>query len=202
MLLAAVVLFFVSYWLVSKAEADRWQRYIRSKVETALSARSGTALGAAAFLAVYREGFETILFYQALFTSAPAGDTMVSAGLLAGTVLLGVAYVAFQRIQSRVPMRAFFLGTGAFLYVMAIVFAGRGVAELQEAGTVSFTPVAWMPRVETLGIFPTVESLAAQGVFVGLLVFALVVTFARRPAAPAIEAPAEKPSVAREASHG
>jgi high-affinity iron transporter len=202
MLLAAVVLFFVSYWLVSKAEADRWQRYIRGKVESALSARSGMALGAAAFLAVYREGFETILFYQALFASAPAGDTMVPAGLVAGTLLLMVVYAGFQRVQSRVPMRAFFLGTGVFLYAMAIVFAGRGIAELQEAGLVSFTPVGWVPRVDVLGIFPTVESLAAQGVFVVLLLVAIAVTFARRSAAPAEERPSEKPSVAREATHG
>ena len=202
MLLAAVVLFCVSYWLVSKAEADRWQRYIRGKVESALNARSGMALGAAAFLAVYREGFETILFYQALFAAAPEGDAMVPAGLLVGSLLLVVVYAGFQRIQSRVPMRAFFLGTGVFLYAMAIVFAGRGIAELQEAGLVSFTPVAWVPRVDVLGIFPTVESLAAQGVFLVLLLVAVAVTLTRRSAGPVEERPGEKRSVAREATHG
>ena len=183
MLLAAVVLFWVSYWLVSKAEADRWQRYIRGKVQGALTARSHTALGTAAFLAVYREGFETILFYQALFASTPAGDVMVPAGLVAGLALLAMVYVGFEKIGLRVPMGAFFVWTGGFLYAMAVVFAGRGVAELQEAGLVSLTPVSGAPRVEALGIFPTVESLAAQGIFLVLLAYAIGVTVARRRSA-------------------
>ncbi|MGH7895996.1 MAG: FTR1 family protein [Candidatus Binatia bacterium] len=185
MLLAAVVLFWVSYWLVSKAEADRWQRYIRGKVQNALSAGSGAALAAAAFLAVYREGFETILFYQALFASAPAGDVMVPAGLAAGLVLLAIVYAGLERVGLRIPLRAFFLATGGLLYAMAVVFAGRGITELQEAGLVPLTPVAWAPRVEVLGIFPTVESLTAQGVFVVLLLYAIVVTLRRRALARA-----------------
>lgn len=193
MLLAAVVLFWVSYWLVSKAEAERWQRYIQGKVEGALAAGSGLTLAAAAFLAVYREGFETILFYQALFATAPAGDVMVTAGLMAGLVVLGFLWAGLARLGVRVPMRAFFLGTGAFLYAMAIVFAGRGVAELQEAALVSLTPVLWAPRIEALGVFPTVETLVAQGVFVGLLLYAVGVTVARgrtlRAAALAAGAP-------------
>ena len=180
MLLAAVVLFWVSYWLISKAEADRWQRYIRGKVQGALTARSHTALGAAAFLAVYREGFETILFYQALFASTPTGDVMVPAGLVAGLVLLAMVYVGFEKIGLRIPIGAFFVGTGGFLYAMAVVFAGRGIAELQEAGLVSLTPVSWAPRIEALGVFPTVESLVAQGIFLALLVYAIGVTVVRR----------------------
>src|SRR5262249_31927761 len=93
MLLASGVLFFVSYWIISKAEADRWQRYIRGKVGRAAAAGKGTALAAAAFLAVYREGFETVLFYQALVGSAPAGDLMVPAGLVAGLALLALVYL-------------------------------------------------------------------------------------------------------------
>ncbi|HXJ34790.1 MAG TPA: FTR1 family protein [Candidatus Eisenbacteria bacterium] len=198
MLLAAVVLFWVSYWLISKSEADRWQRYIRSKVQSAINTQSGTALAAAAFLAVYREGFETILFYQALFASAPAGDLMVPAGLVAGIVLLAVVYAGLERVGLRVPMGTFFLATGGFLYAMAIVFAGRGIAELQEAGLVPLTPVAWAPRVEVLGIFPTVESLVAQGVFVVLLAYAVVVTLRRRLQAQSLRQ-AEEPTAPRAA---
>ena len=198
MLLAAVVLFWVSYWLVSKAEADRWQRYIRGRVQGALTTGNRTALAAAAFLAVYREGFETILFYQALFASAPPGDVMLPAGLLAGLVLLAIVYAGLERVGLRIPMAKFFLVTGAFLYAMAIVFAGRGVAELQEAGLVPFTPVSWAPRLETLGIFPTVETLAAQGLFLLLLVYAIGVTVARRRAGRAqVDAPPEPRKVAQ-----
>ncbi len=199
MLLAAVVLFWVSYWLVSKSEADRWQRYIRGRVQGALTAGSTTALATAAFLAVYREGFETILFYQALFASAPPGDVMLPAGLVAGLVLLAIVYVGLERIGLRIPIAKFFLVTGAFLYAMAIVFAGRGIAELQEAGLVPLTPIGWAPRIEPLGVYPSVESLLAQGVFVGLLGYAIAVTWTRRRArlAAGVDAPRTPRNVAR-----
>ncbi len=201
MLLAAVVLFWVSYWLISKAEADRWQRYIRGKVQGALTGGNRGALATAAFLAVYREGFETILFYQALFASAPSGDVMVPAGLVAGLVALAIVYVGLERIGLRVPMHAFFVWTGGFLYAMAVVFAGRGVAELQEAGLLPLTPVGWAPRIETLGIFPTVETLVAQGVFLVLLLYAVGVTMARRRATRAAT-PEAAPSPPRKAAQG
>jgi high-affinity iron transporter len=178
-----VVLFWVSYWIISKAEAERWQRYIRGKVEGALAAGSGTALAAAAFLAVYREGVETVLFYQALLGSAPAGDVAVGAGFAAGLGLLGVVYVLMARFGLKVPIQQFFVVTGAFLYAMAISFAGRGVHELQETGFIGTTPIAWVPTVEFFGLFPTLETLLAQGVFLACLAYAIWVTLRRRTAA-------------------
>jgi high-affinity iron transporter len=190
MLLAAVVLFWVSYWIISKAEAERWQRYIHSKVQHAVAAGSGVALAAAAFLAVYREGFETVLFYQALLGSAPAGDVMVLAGFVAGSAALAVVYVVFSRFGVRIPIREFFLASGALLYGMSFAFAGRGIHELQEAGAIGVTPVAWAPQVPVLGIFPTLESLLAQGVLLVLLVYAVTVTLrgTRRAEADALRA--------------
>jgi FTR1 family protein len=179
MLLAAVVLFWVSYWLISKAEAERWQRYIQGKVKRAVATGSASALAAAAFLAVYREGFETVLFYQALVGGAPAGDVMIGAGFLFGPGVLAVLWVGMSRLGLRVPIRPFFLLTGAFLYAMAIVFAGRGVFELQESGLVGLTPVAGVPRIPAFGVFPSVETLLAQGVLVGALLVAVVVSWRR-----------------------
>jgi len=179
-LLAALVLFWVSYWLISKAEADRWQRYIKGKVEGALQRGSGAALAAAGFLAVFREGCETVLFYQALMASAPAGDVLVLAGFVVGLALLAVLYWAFQRVGSRVPLGTFFLVTGALLYAMAIVFAGKGVFELQEVSWLPLTPLPWWPTVPALGVFPSLEAVVAQGVMVALLLVALGVTVGRR----------------------
>jgi len=179
MLLASAVLFFVSYWLISKAEADRWQRYIHGKVQSALATGNAAALGGAAFLAVYREGTETILFYKALLDSAAGALAPVLAGLAAGGVGLAVLYVLYTRLGARLPMRQFFLVTGGLLYYLAVVFAGKGVAELQGAGWVSTTPVPWVPRVEVLGLFPTAETLAAQGALLLCVLYALIVTLRR-----------------------
>ena len=182
MLLASVVLFWVSYWLVSKAEADKWQRFIQGKVKSALSAGSGAALAGAAFLAVLREGVETVLFYEALFGSATGASGIAVAGLITGAALLVVIYAALQRFGMKIPIRQFFLGTSVLLYYMAIVFAGQGVAELQETGWISVTPVAGVPRIDFIGLYPTIETLLAQGLLVALLVYAVVVILRRRGA--------------------
>jgi len=187
MLLAAVVLFWVSYWLISKAEADKWQRYIRGKVQHALSGGSGAALAGAAFLAVYREGFETVLFYQALYASAPAASMTVTAGFLTGAVALAIVYGAFRRFQVQIPIRQFFFVTGLLLYLMAAIFAGQGIHELQEAALLPMTPVAWVPAIPLLGIFPSLESLALQALFVGLLVYATLVTVRRARPVPIVD---------------
>lgn len=180
MLLASLVLFWVSYWIISKAEAERWQRYIQGKVQHALAAGSGAALAAAAFLAVYREGFETVLFYQALIGSAPGGDAAIGFGFVTGSALLGVVYLLFMRFGFRIPIRPFFLATGALLYAMAVVFAGTGIHELQEAGVVGLTPVDWAPSLAALGLFPTVETLLAQAVLVVPVAAGLALVLVRR----------------------
>ena len=181
MLVAAGVLFWVSYWIISKAEAERWQRYIQGKVQHAVAAGSGVALAAAAFLAVYREGVETVLFYQALLGSAPAGDLAVGAGFVGGAAVLSVIYVLMSRFGLRIPMRPFFLVTGAFLYAMSVSFAGGGVHALQEAGVIGITPVPWVPTIPFLGVFPALEPLLAQGVLLACLAYAAFVTLRRRP---------------------
>ena len=171
MVLAAAVLFYVSYWLLSKIEAAKWTAFVRGKMQSALSSGSGVALTAVAFLAVYREGFETILFYKALFMSAGATSVPVIGGIAAGAVGLVAVYVLINQLGLRVAMKPFFAVTGVMLYYMAFVFAGKGVAELQGAGLVPLTVIETAPRLPMLGIYPTVESLALQGV---LLVLALV----------------------------
>jgi high-affinity iron transporter len=174
MLLAAAVLFYVSYWLLSKIEAAKWTAFVKTKMESALSSGSGRALSAVAFLAVYREGFETILFYKALFSSGGSGGTVsVLAGMAAGAVGLVAVYVVINMLGMRVAMKPFFTVTGVMLYYMAFVFAGKGVAELQEGGVVGLTVVEGVPRIPVLGIYPTVESLALQGLLLMLAVVAL-----------------------------
>ena len=154
---------------------------MKNKVQSALSSGSGRALSAVAFLAVYREGFETILFYKALFSSGGSGGTVpVVAGIAAGAVGLVAVYVLINMLGMRVAMKPFFTVTGIMLYYMAFVFAGKGVAELQEGGVVGLTVVEGVPRIPVLGIYPTVESLTLQGLLLILAVVALV--WAMRPA--------------------
>ncbi|MGI8819173.1 MAG: FTR1 family protein [Gemmatimonadales bacterium] len=183
MVVATVVLFYVSYWLLSKMEVVKWNHFVKSKVNDALTSGSSVALASAAFLTVYREGFETVLFYKALFlTGGPGSSSMPIVGgiLMGGAILVGV-YVAISRFGVRLPLKPFFAVTSAFLYYMAFVFAGKGVAELQGGGVLPTTILDWAPRIPALGIYPTVESLVAQGILALLLLAALVWTFLIEP---------------------
>ncbi|HEV8176661.1 MAG TPA: FTR1 family protein, partial [Gemmatimonadales bacterium] len=183
MVVATVVLFYVSYWLLSKMEVVKWNHFVKSKVNDALTSGSSVALASAAFLAVYREGFETVLFYKALFlTGGPGSSSMpIVAGILMGGAMLVGVYLAISRFGVRLPLKPFFAATSAFLYYMAFVFAGKGVAELQGGGVLPTTILEWTPRIPALGIYPTVESLVTQGILALLLLAALVWTFLIEP---------------------
>jgi len=176
MLAAVVVLFSVSYWLISKVEAAKWQKFIREKVSTALDHGGGKALAVVAFLAVFREGAETALFYQALFSEGSVAMPL-SLGILAGFAALAVIFTLFYRFGVRIPMRPFFTVTSVLLYYMAFVFIGKGIRELQEGNVVGITVMKGMPSIPSLGIFPSMETLVAQGILFVLFVFMVVKTF-------------------------
>ena len=202
MLLAAAVLFYVSYWLLSKIEAAKWTAFVRGKMQSALSSGSGMALTAVAFLAVYREGFETILFYKALFTSAGASGVPVVGGIAAGAVGLVAVYVLINQLGLRVAMKPFFAVTGGMLYYMAFVFAGKGIAELQGARIVPLTVIEGAPRIPFLGIYPTVESLVVQGLLLVLALVAVVRRVRRPPSVAMIQAAAPALSAAATSTAG
>lgn len=183
MLVAAATLFYVSYWLVSKIEIQAWTRFVKGHIKSAVESGSGLALAGVAFLAVYREGFETVLFYKALYITGGSGSAAaVTSGIVAGFVLLVGVYFAIEKFGLKLPMRPFFAVTGATLAYMAFVFAGSGIKELQEGRLVSTTLVPGGPRNEFLGIYPTVEGLAVQGFILLAILAALVFTFVIRPA--------------------
>lgn len=162
MLIAAGVLFYVSYWLISKREAARWQAYIREKMNKALSRGSMLALGFAAFLAVYREGAETVLFYQAMAGQANGRYGALVIGILLALMALGSVYWLMRAASFRLPIGLFFMLTAGLLYYLAISFAGSGVLELQAANWVGITPLDWVPRIPWLGLYPSMETVLAQ----------------------------------------
>ena len=194
MLLATGVLFSVSYWLLTKLEVAKWNAFVRGKVEEAVKGGSSLALASVAFLAVYREGFETVLFYKALFVSGGGGAAgPILAGMAAAAVVLLGLYVAIRRFGVRLPLKPIFAVTSAFLYWMAFTFAGHGIAELQAGGIVGTTVLPWLPRAPRLGIHPTLETSLAQGALallaLGALAWVFVVEPRRARAATGVAAP-------------
>jgi high-affinity iron transporter len=177
LLVAVGVLFSVSYWLISKVEAAKWQQFIKDKVNNALEHGGGRALTFVAFLAVYREGAETALFYQALFNEGPHVAFPLTMGILAGFVALAIIFTLFYRFGVRIPLRPFFSVTSVLLYFMAFVFMGKGVRELQEGNALPLTAIPGFPHSEFLGLYPSWQGVLAQLALLILFAFAVLKTF-------------------------
>jgi high-affinity iron transporter len=167
-LFAAVVLLSVGLWMHQKSSAGRWQAYLKDKLSSALSRRSAWALFGLSFLAVYREVFETVLFFSALAAEGSSGALL--AGLATGIVILAMITWVLLRTSTRMPIGKFFAASSVLVAVLAVVLAGKGAAGLQEAGWLSSSPIAW-PHVQILGMYPSAETAAAQ-LFVLLIAIA------------------------------
>jgi len=158
-LFAAVVLLFVGIWMHGKSQAGAWQRYIQEKLSHALNRRSAWFLFLLSFVVVYREVFETVLFYAALWSQGN-GVAIVAGGGVAALVLVVVAW-AMLRYALKLPIARFFALSSILIAVLAVVLAGKGIAALQEAGWISMSMFNG-PRVDLLGLYPTLQSVGAQ----------------------------------------
>jgi high-affinity iron transporter len=179
LLAASGVLFYVSYWLISQSESKRWMAFLKRCAGEGTAAGGAFTLGLAAFLAVYREGAETALMYQSLLAlnaGSREGLAGLGVGLAAGLVILAVLYVILRATSVRLPLRAFFQVTGVLLFAMSVVFAGHAVFELQSAGLIRTTPLAWLGAgLPVLGLYPNVQCVGVQGILILGAVAALLV---------------------------
>ena len=199
LLAAAGVLFYVSYWLISQTEAKRWTDFLKRQAAEGAKAGAVGTLGLTAFLAVYREGAETALMYQAMIAGqggAASGLAGLAAGLLVGGVLLALIYRVLKSTSVRLPLGTFFKFTGAVLFLMAVVFAGNGVFELQQAGILRVTDIRWMRGfgVSWLGLYPNVQALTVQALLVGGAAISLILpAFDRKVPIVVPKAPVKRP---------
>lgn len=158
-LFAAAVLLAVGLWMHQKSIGGRWQSYLKAKMATALDRRSAWFVFGLTFISVYREVFETILFYTALWNEGQ-GQWLL-AGIGVGALILGLIAWLLLRTSQRLPLGLFFSLSSLVIALLAIVLTGKGVAALQEAGWTAVT-VAPVPSIDVLGIYPTWQSLLAQ----------------------------------------
>ena len=179
-LLAAVILVSVGIWMHGKSQAEEWRRYIQEKMGKALSRGSAWFLFGLAFVVVYREAFETILFYAALWN--PQSSGIILAGALSAVALLALIAWAMLRYSRKLPITQFFRYSAILIAILAVILAGKGVGAFQEAGVLSATFIAGLPRLAELGFFPTVETIGAQL----LTLLALIAGFrvSRSPSGP------------------
>lgn len=156
---AAVVLLGVGLWMHNKSLAGRWQLYLNEKLSGALTTRSAWFLGSLSFIAVYREVFETILFYAALWSQGHHGA--IAFGLVAASVALAAIAWLLLSASRRLPIAQFFSVSSLLVAVLAFVLIGKGIHGLQEAGVVGLSLLS-VPRVDWLAIYPNLQSVLAQ----------------------------------------
>ncbi len=161
-LLAAIILVYVGFWLHNASHSKRWQQFVQHKVENAMEGSTLWMLALVSFLAVYREMFETVLFYQAMWVQIDDGaERAFVFGIVVALALLVVISLLIYRMGVKLPIRQFFQVNAVLLFLMAVIFAGQGVARLQEVGMVN-TSMLDFPRIEILGVYPTMQSLSLQ----------------------------------------
>ena len=165
MFIAVGVLFYVSNWMLHKSDEAAWEAYINQQVETSVDKQSQRGLVFAAFIAVFREGAELVLFYQASFSDGRSDTFSAVGGLLAGVAVLAVVWVLFRYTTVKIPLKPFFTFTSSLLFLMCISFVGKGVVELGEAGVISGgSTLPWMNgfQIPEIGIYDRAETLLPQ----------------------------------------
>ena len=184
---ATAVLFYVSFWILNKIEHKRWMEFVKAKVFQASASGGVTVFVLLSFFTVYREGFETVLFYQAMFAFAKYMELWVALGFILGIVSLLAIYFAFRKLGKRLPLRALFgltMGIGAYL---SIAFLGNAIREFQVLDYIPYTSMLGIiPRLDInvatmTGIYPTLETTIGQIVLLSVYVVASLYVLILRP---------------------
>jgi high-affinity iron transporter len=173
LIIATAFLFSMGYWMFRNADPKRWKNYIEGKIKDSLSNGKRMVLWLAVFLAVYREGAETVLFYQALLADSSGETAPVWLGFITGFILLIILFYVIRLTSTRLPLKPFFIVSGVLMYVLAFIFAGEGMKELQAGGLFSNSAIAGVPVIGTLGIYPTIEGIAVQALIILMMIIAL-----------------------------
>lgn len=161
-LLAAAILVYVGFWLHNASHSQRWQKFVQHKVNNAMENSTLWILATVSFLAVYREMFETVLFYQAIWIQVESGSEHgFLMGIAAAVALLVIIAFLIFRVGTRLPIKQFFQINAVLLFLLAVIFTGQGIAALQEAGKISANLLD-SPTIEILGIYPTIQGLILQ----------------------------------------
>src|SRR6266568_7554016 len=188
MLLAAALMLYMSGWLFLRQNPVSWNATLHRSAERAVSSGTALSLASIAFLAVFREGGETVLFLHALARSSGGWSAGLNVGLLAALVGLFALYGAMQWLAFRLPLRPVFLLTSAFLFLMGLRFIGGAVQELQEQAIIPYDTVAVPDWLVALGINPTWQAFGAQCV-IAAVAAASTLAYSRRPVAVAPQRP-------------
>ena len=179
-LVAMAMLLFTSNWMLSKSSVSAWNAYVKDKTEASISTGGFWALASLSFLAVFREGAETVLFYEALFTMNPSGSASIWQGFAAAAVCLVLIFLLIRFTSVKIPLRPFFAITSFIMAVLVVIFAGGGVHALIEGDLVPASYLPGWPTYDYLGLYPYKQTLIAQAVMAVVVVVLFAVSAVHR----------------------
>ncbi|MGP1528603.1 MAG: FTR1 family protein [Campylobacter sp.] len=178
-LIAVFLLLYVAFWMLHKASDQKWATSLKTKASGAISSGESKALWISVFLAVFREGAECVLFYQALLfdanTSADFGAIFGGLGVALATLI--VLYFALKTGAIKIPVKLFFSATSYVIFVLCVIFTGKGIAELIEGKifTPTFTGIKFS-QIPDLGIYPYYETIIPQILVCATIIIGVVIT--------------------------
>lgn len=173
-LIATLMLLWTSNWMLNKSSVEAWNNYIRNKTEAAVAGaqskvESGQGLGLGmiaslamlSFLAVFREGAETVIFYESIYSMSQDAHGMWVGGLAAAAVLI-VIFLILRFTSVKIPIGPFFLVTSIVMAALVVIFAGGGIHALIEGDLIEGTYLSSVPTNDWIGLYPYVETITAQ----------------------------------------
>ena len=181
-LVSACLMFYVSGWLFVKQDPRAWQVYLKTHTDRVVEGGTLYAVASLAFLAVFREGAETVLFLHALSKTAGGWGPGLIGGILAAAVILAGLFVVINKTTRKLPLRTVFLLTSGFLFLMGLKFLGQGLAEFQEQTWVSFHPAPAENLLRSIGLNPTWEAIGLQLAVLAVAIGGIVYAQAVKPA--------------------
>lgn len=179
-LIAMVMLLYTSNWMMNRSSTHAWNEYIHKQTAAALSKGSVLSFVLLSFLAVFREGAETVIFYQAIFAVANGEDSMIWAGFATAAAVLVVIFLLIRFASVRIPIRPFFTGTSALMSIFVVVFAGGGVHALIEGDAIPGMFIQGLPTNDWIGFYPYVETIVAQIIAAIVVVVLFVISMMKR----------------------
>lgn len=186
-LFAMLMLLYTSNWMISRSSVQAWNKYISEQTTAAVSKGSLVSLALLSFLAVFREGAETVIFYQAIFAVSNGADSMIWGGFISAAAVLVVIFLLIRFASVHIPIRPFFTGTSALMSVLVVIFAGGGVHALIEGDALEGMYIQGLPTNDWLGFYPYVETIVAQIVAAIVVISLFCVSIARSRGKRAVE---------------
>lgn len=161
--LAVSVLLYFGFWLHRKTEIGKWRTFIQEMVSAAVDKKNLFALGMIAFMGVFREAFETVLFLRALLIeSGPEQQWAMAGGVFSSFLLVVILSAMIVKYSARIPVRQLFTISSVVLVTLSVVLIGKAVHSFQETGLIGVTPFPLHFRSDLFGFYPTYETFIPQ----------------------------------------